>query len=334
MANDAKVAEVEELLRDPLSRNNSDAAIARLAEVGAHIVKAARKRIDALGPLALRGSIEALDIDKLRLDGGTQPREAVIKEKVTEYALTIRGGKRFPPIGVVFDGIYYWVWDGFHRVHAHRKIRRTKILAEVKRGDREDAILLSASANAEHGIARTNEDKRRAIKTALFSPKTQDWSSRQIAEWVGVDDKTVASARSNMHPTAELPQLGASDHRLGADGKYRKPPKPKAPKQETGGDDAVQQSVPSETEQGSAEPVAQPQVSGSTVNGHQEAEAESGASETVEAGTGPEPGRESRPPRVSGPIIVPPEPRQAARVLRVHFSGERLALLIRCLQEA
>jgi hypothetical protein len=43
-----------------------------------------------------------IDIDKLRLDGGTQPREAIAQDIVDEYAEAMRDGAVFPP----HDGLF------------------------------------------------------------------------------------------------------------------------------------------------------------------------------------------------------------------------------------
>jgi hypothetical protein len=72
---------------------------------------------------------------------------------------------------VFYDGAEYWLADGFHRVHAAQKLRRLTIAADVRQGTRRDAVLLSARANAEHGLRRTNEDKRRAVLTLLADPE-------------------------------------------------------------------------------------------------------------------------------------------------------------------
>lgn len=62
-----------------------------------------------------------VDLDALRLDGGTQPRAAIDQDTVDSYAADMRVGHRFPPVQVYLDrdGVY-WLADGFHRVHAAR----------------------------------------------------------------------------------------------------------------------------------------------------------------------------------------------------------------------
>lgn len=63
---------------------------------------------------------------------------------------------------------------------------------------------------------RTNEDKRRAVEMALKHANAERLSNRQIAGHVGVDEKTIRTARKEMEATAEIPQ---SETRTGRDGR-------------------------------------------------------------------------------------------------------------------
>ena len=112
-------------------------------------------------------------------------------------------GAVFPPIIVFYDGTVYWPGDGFHRIEAARRIDRETISADVREGGQRDALLLAASANAMHGLRRTQADKRRSIETLLRDPEWMKWSDREIAKTCSVDHKTVGTVRREL--TGEFP---------------------------------------------------------------------------------------------------------------------------------
>ena len=124
-----------------------------------------------------------LDLTEIRTDGGTQPRAQLDGVTVSEYADAMRRGNDFPPVKVMHDGENYWLYDGFHRVQAARQIGRETIKADVEQGTKEDAQWASLAANKRHGLRRSQEDKRRAIKRA--GPELQ----RQALEEVKTSSK-------------------------------------------------------------------------------------------------------------------------------------------------
>ena len=142
-------------------------------------------------------SIE-LQLNQIRTDGGTQPRAQLNYNTVTEYAESIEDGATFPPVEVMYDGSDYWLWDGFHRVESHKKAGCTAIRANVKQGTRRDAVLASVGANNDHGLRRTNDDKRRAVMTLLNDAEWVKWSDREIARQCGVTHPFVSGIRQNL----------------------------------------------------------------------------------------------------------------------------------------
>ena len=122
---------------------------------------------------------------------------------VADYADAMEAGAMFPAIIVFFDGTRYWPGDGFHRIEAARRIDRETISADVREGGQRDALLLAASANAKHGLRRTQADKRRSIESLLRDPDWARWSDRKIAKACAVDHKTVATVRREL--TGEIP---------------------------------------------------------------------------------------------------------------------------------
>ncbi len=159
---------------------------------------------------------DTVHIDSIRLDGGTQPRQGIDDVYVTELAESMVDGAKLPPVDVMYDGANYWLFDGYHRVAAHRKAGFLVVDATIHQGTQADAQWRSYAANQTHGLRRTNDDKQRAIKAALRHPNGATLADREIARHLGVDHKTVGTWREKMEATGEIPQ---STTRTGADGR-------------------------------------------------------------------------------------------------------------------
>ena len=138
-----------------------------------------------------------VEIAKVRLDGGTQSRAELNASLIAEYQESVENGVWLPPIKLVFDGSNYWCWDGFHRLMANQNAGLTSINAEVEQGTQRDAILRSLGANSDHGLRRTNADKRRAVMLALNDPEWSQWSDREIARRCNVSPMLVGELRSS-----------------------------------------------------------------------------------------------------------------------------------------
>lgn len=157
-----------------------------------------------------------IKLKKISIDGGTQPREDINEEIVSEYAEAMKEGDTFPPIVVFNDGAKYWLADGFHRYHASNKIGYLDIEAEVKQGTKRDAVLYSVSANSKHGLRRTNADKRKAVLTLLNDEEWSEWSNSEIARKCSVSEGLVRKMVSELETTSNYTK---SDKRRGADGR-------------------------------------------------------------------------------------------------------------------
>lgn len=153
-----------------------------------------------------------IGINKLNMHGGTQPRDKINDQVVHEYATAMRDGEQFPPVTVFYDGSTYWLADGFHRVAAVKQLCGAEIKADIHQGTRRDAILFSASANAKHGLQRTNADKRRVILRLLRDAEWAKWSNREIARQCKVDEKTVRNVRAEAE--AENPKIAEIIERI------------------------------------------------------------------------------------------------------------------------
>ncbi len=138
-----------------------------------------------------------IELSKIRIDGGTQPRAELNQATVDEYAEAIRSGAVLPPVTLFFDGSDFWLADGFHRYFGAKAAGRTTIHEDITPGTLRDAILYSLSANSKHGLRRSNADKRRAVQTLLDDPEWSQWSSNEIAKRCAVGDHLVAELRKS-----------------------------------------------------------------------------------------------------------------------------------------
>ena len=149
---------------------------------------------DTLPALATTANTK-LALSSISVDGGTQARAGLNDDVVEEYASSLEDGATFPPVVVYFDGSQHWLADGFHRYHATEKAGLTDIDVDVRQGTRRDAILHSVSANAEHGLRRSTDDKRQAVQTLLSDAEWSAWSDREIARRCRVSSPFVAKQR-------------------------------------------------------------------------------------------------------------------------------------------
>lgn len=171
-----------------------------------------------------------LQIRRIRTDGGTQSRvrldPIIVQDYSQQFTLNsnVPGGTaadndkiwwgNFPALEVYLDGDY-WLADGFHRLSGIEQalkrsglpdfnIRNWRVLCRVHLGTKRDAILHAAGANANHGLRRTNADKRKSVETLLRDEEWQQWSDAEIARRCVVDPKTVANVRQQLVNTMEI----------------------------------------------------------------------------------------------------------------------------------
>lgn len=174
-----------------------------------------------------------MKLNQLTIDGGTQSRTKIIQEAVDEYAEALKGGARFPPVLVYYDGIKYYLTDGYHRYFAHQKAGIRDIEVQIVNGTLRDAILRSFSVNAENGRHRTNEDKRNAVQTMLDDFEWQFWNTADIAKACRVSDKLVAAIRGGAKP--EVVKVTRNGKVFERKAKYVKPEE-EEPQHDTSGD--------------------------------------------------------------------------------------------------
>ncbi len=139
-----------------------------------------------------------ISIETISINGGTQARTEINQSIVSEYAEALKHGATFPPVVVFEDGASIWLADGFHRFHAHKAAGLTEIDCDLRTGTQREAVLFSLSANASHGLRRTNEDKRKAVMTLLNDAEWSAWSARNIANVCGVSSTFVDGIKSSL----------------------------------------------------------------------------------------------------------------------------------------
>lgn len=172
-------------------------------------------------------SIKDIELDKIRIDGGTQPRAKIDMEVVNDYSTSFELGANFPPIDVFFDGKEYWLADGFHRYHGARAANLESISANIHKGTVRDAKLFCVGCNDSHGLRLTNADKRIKVEILLNDDEWSQWSDNEIAKRCGVSQPFVGQVRKTL-----ITVIGVSERKFTTStGKTAtikvEPPKPK-----------------------------------------------------------------------------------------------------------
>lgn len=132
-------------------------------------------------------------LSEVSLDHNLQPRVTITDAIVDEYAEAMMRGESFPPVVIFNDGATNWLADGYHRYKAAQKADLESISAEFRSGTKLDALRYALSANATHGLRRSQADRRRAVLIAL--QEFSELSDREIGRLVKVDGKTVGKYR-------------------------------------------------------------------------------------------------------------------------------------------
>lgn len=143
-------------------------------------------------------TLKKLQLDQIRIDGGTQQRASINEATVAEYAESIAAGDVFPAPIVFFDGTDHWLAGGFHRWHAYRAAGIDSVDVDVRAGSRRDAVLFSVGDNADHGLRRTGDDKRKAVTALLTDEEWGKWSDREIARQCRVHNSFVSRLRGEL----------------------------------------------------------------------------------------------------------------------------------------
>jgi hypothetical protein len=132
-------------------------------------------------------------------EADTQSRDGINWEFVDELAERIADGVVLPPGDVFVDEAgRYFLAEGWHRYLAHKKLAKNVMIFRVHKGSEDDALLFAFGSNKDHGLRRTNADKKRSVLGTLAHPKCSGWSIRQVAEHCGVSSSSVARYRDGV----------------------------------------------------------------------------------------------------------------------------------------
>ena len=171
---------------------------------------------------------------------GMQVRASMSEDTIQEYMEAMTGGAVFPPVICYHDGEDYLLADCFHRLEAWRRLGCKKCKSEVKDGTRLDALKYALKANIDHGLRRTNADKKRAVTVAYENRHELGLgevpSANSIAELIGVNHTFVSNQ------LATVASWSNAKERTGADGRTRSLPPPRP--QKTGTEDAIPHAMP------------------------------------------------------------------------------------------
>lgn len=104
--------------------------------------------------------------------------------------------------------------DGRHRLEAAKRAGKKAVECEVHVGTFDDALTFALLANSQHGLRRSNEDKRASIKLAMTAwPQTSD---RQLAGLCAVGHQLVGEVRIELEKEKVIPK---ETHVTTSDGK-------------------------------------------------------------------------------------------------------------------
>jgi FtsZ-binding cell division protein ZapB len=148
--------------------------------------------------------IKTLPIKDICTDAGTQSRVSLDESVVQEYYEYLTNHEDdLPPVTVFFDGLEYFLADGFHRIMAYQRDGREFIDSHLKGGTLRDAVKFSLGANSTHGLKRSQADKRKSVTTALDDHEWGKLSAREIARMCDVSHTFVGEIVAERNGTTK-----------------------------------------------------------------------------------------------------------------------------------
>lgn len=155
------------------------------------------------------------------LDPVYQLRAETKLSVVREYANLITNGHAMPPVLLVRlrgsgaqDRLL--LVDGFHRYHAYCLAHTDHIPALIVNHCGEaEAFALALKANANHGLQRSEADKRHLVMAMLARPEYAHLSSRELEPICGVSHNTICRYRRGTRPAKTPAPDGAGEKNEG-----------------------------------------------------------------------------------------------------------------------
>lgn len=139
--------------------------------------------------------MRTVKLNDIRIDGGTQGRVVIDQQHVYHMVEMMKEGYEFDPIDTNFDGVTYWLVDGFHRYHAYKLMGIKEVTLKYTPGTQAEAVIRSYGVNARHGLPRSFDDKKKVVEEALANPDLKDKSNYEIAKICVVSQSFVAGVK-------------------------------------------------------------------------------------------------------------------------------------------
>lgn len=160
-------------------------------------------------PRPKNGRLMRVRIESLNRTFAQGVREHKDENAVVDYVAAGEKGVELPPVTVFACGGSMFLADGDHRVEAAVRRKQTAIKARVFEHDTADearskARTFAAGANAEHGVKRSDEDKRRAVRSVINEPEFKHTTNRQLAEVCKVGHMMVNQIRRELTANGTL----------------------------------------------------------------------------------------------------------------------------------
>ena len=156
---------------------------------------------------------ELLALSDIVVDPSIQQRAEIDEPHVCDLVAAIEHGDKLPPLRVYDDGNRRLLARGFHRHEAYRRAGWTTVECDVVDGDRRAAMLDACGDNADHGLKRSNADKRRAVETLLADPEWGSRSDRWIADTARAPLPFVGSPSAPFRPSRRRTHVSAHKQR-------------------------------------------------------------------------------------------------------------------------
>ena len=171
------------------------------------------------------GKKKLVAVSLLKLDERLQCRESVPEETIRAYEDGWREKTEFPPVEAFEVEGELYVTDGFCRVLSAQNVGKSKVPCLVSKGSWQDAVAAACGANAQHGLPRTNADKRKAATMAIL--EFGDKPNREIARICGVSHTYIDNLRIKQNEADAIVEAITEGKELPAL-KPKPSPKPKA----------------------------------------------------------------------------------------------------------
>ena len=147
--------------------------------------------------------IAELPVKKIVTTAGTLVRP-VHQPTKADYVLAWKAHADFPPLDVFWDGKRYLLADGLHRLESAIEVGHETIACKIHEGNKRAALEFALSANGEHGLRRSNNDKRYAVTIALKDKEWGAWSNVDVGKLCNVSTDLARRVRRQLIRAGEI----------------------------------------------------------------------------------------------------------------------------------